>query len=175
MAEPSPFLVNADRTDPYKTANNQPLLKGLFYETSASRETVVYTLKDQEHAGYPSLKALYLQEADPTEYSFAVKHLGGVEHWEILQQCTWMRPYVAQWRYELDLKLKSEAVANILKEGRSGSKQSLMANRWLAEKGWASKEKKGRPTKEAISQEANKIAMDQARINDDFERIVGNA
>jgi hypothetical protein len=67
----------------------------------------VYTLKSEDHQGFKSLKKLYLDEEDITEYRFANKYLDSYEHWKILLKCTWFKPLVESWREELKLKLQS--------------------------------------------------------------------
>lgn len=177
MANPSSFTINQDvsgqRINPFRTATNGLLLKGLFFEISDYPDCVMYTLKDHDHRGFRSLKKLYLAEKDPTEYRFAVKYLDGVEHFEALCKCTWFEPLIAKWRYELELQLKSEALARIMKEAESQSKQAYLANRYLVEKGWKDASAKGRPTKAQVKAEATRIADDQARVANDFDRIIG--
>jgi hypothetical protein len=160
----------------FRSSTNSRYLKGLFYETTlANKFSVVYTLKDQDHLSFPSLYRLYLEANDPTEYRFALEHLDGWEHWEMLCSCTWFKPYVERWRRELELRLKSESLARIMREAKTNSKESFTANRYLLEKGWEAKDKnpRGRPSKEQIQQQAQVIALTDRRLEEDFERISG--
>lgn len=158
----------------FRNSTNSRYLKGLFFEqTLADKSSVVYTLKDQDHLGYPSLYRLYMETNDPTEYKFATEHLDGWEHWEMLCQCTWFQPYVQRWRRELELRMKSEALSRIMREAKTNSRDSFTANRYLLEKGWEVKEKntKGRPSKDQIREAAHEIASTRSRIDEDFERL----
>ena len=159
----------------FRTDNNIRYLKALFFETTdADKSTVVYTLKDREHMGYPSLYQLYMETNDPTEYTFATQYLDGWEHWEMLSSCSWFKPYVERWRRELELKVRSEALLKIRESAKEG-KDSFAANKFLLEKGWT-KDKpsgRGRPKKEDIAKAADQIAQDRNRVEADFNRILG--
>lgn len=164
----------------FKTQNNVLLTKALFFETTlADKSTVVYSLKDRDHTvdgvTYPSLFQKYLEANDPTEYRFATQYLDGLYHWEVLCECTWFKPYLERWRHELSLRMKSEALARIMKEAKTTSKDSFMANRYLLEKLWEPhgdpKAKRGRPSKDEIQKAATDIARAENNILDDFKRI----
>lgn len=162
--------------DKFKNSSGVYLLRGLFFETTpADKTSVVYTLKDRDHEGYPSLKCLYLAISDFTEYRFATQCLGGLEHWDKLCECTWFQPYVEQWRRELDLKIKSEALARIMIEAERDSQVKFGANKYLLEKGWEPKSpsasKRGRPSKAEINEEAQKIVENNGRLIEDMERL----
>jgi hypothetical protein len=135
---------------------------------------VVYTLKDQDHLGYPSLYRLYMETNDPTEWKFSQAHLDGWEHWEMLCGCSWFAPYVERWRKELQLRIASAALARIMAESKTNSKESFTANRYLLERGWMPKDssKGGRPTKDSIRRAAHQIASDSLQVNTDFERLM---
>lgn len=164
-------------SSPFRAQNNTLLTKALFFETTlADKSTVLYTLKDKDHTyegtTYPSLFQKYLESNDPTEYRFATTYLDGLYHWETLCECTWFKPYLERWRHELSLRMKSEALARIMREAKTSSKDSFMANRYLLEKGWESeKSKRGRPSKEEIKQAATDIARTETSLLDDLKRI----
>jgi hypothetical protein len=153
------------------------LLRGLFYETTlANKSTVVYTLKDEDHEGYPSLRRLYFSVDDPTEYEFAVTFLDGVDHWEQLQNASWFKPYLTMWRKEKELKFKSGLLAKVIKDSRSQTTSSMASTRYLLEKGWDRPKEnntKGRPTKADIAKAAHEQFTAMTQIEDDFERIKG--
>lgn len=161
----------------FRMSNRKRLLKGLFYEqTGADKTGVKYTLKDEDHLGFPSLSRLYLEMNDPTEYSFAIAYLESWDHWQQLLECNWFKPYIERWRHELEVKIRSKALASIMSEAKTTSKDSFAANKFLLQGGWIPKEasKRGRPTKEQISQAANEIADESLRIQEDLERISSN-
>lgn len=153
------------------------LTKGLFFElVMADKTGVLYTLKENDHEGYPSLHRLYLLEADPTEWSFANKYLESFSHWEELCECNWFKKYVLQWRKELELKIKSAALGRVFEESlHPESKSYYHANKFLLEGGWVDKESKhgrGRPSKDEIKKAAFDAANDQGLIDEDYDRLV---
>ena len=70
----------------FKDKQGRYLTAGLFYETSTDKSTALYTLKDYDHEvngiKYPSLKKLYLEMCDVTEYAFATEHMGSWNQWK---------------------------------------------------------------------------------------------
>lgn len=163
----------------FRNGSNGRYLKGLFYEmTSADKSSVSYTLKDWDHTVdgvvYPSLYRLYLEKEDLTEYEFANSYLDGWEHWDILTQCNWFKPYVSRWRKELSLKIKARALNRLKSEAVSSSKNAFLANRYLIEKGFVDsgeKSGRGRPSKDEVKAAANEIAIVERRLDEDFERL----
>lgn len=159
----------------FKNAQGTNYLNALFFEeTGADKSTVIYTLKDEDHLGYPSLYRLYMDVADPTEYKFAITHLDGWQHWEKLLACKWFEPYVSRWRRELELRLRSWALANIIHTANSSGKEAFPANRYLLEGNWkpAGEKKSGRPTKVAIIKEAHQIALEREETAIDYKRLM---
>jgi hypothetical protein len=158
-----------------KASNGKRLLRGLFYEWALSDKSgVTYTLKDQDHKGYPSLRRLYMEASDPTEYTFATTYLDSWDHWEMLCATEWFAPIVARWRRELELKIKSEALARIIKDAKDpNSKTKFTANKFVVEKGWESKEgpSRGRPSKEEIKKAAHEQVSLQTRLDEDLARL----
>lgn len=170
-----------DLTSKYKGPTGSYLLRALFFEeTNADKSTVLYTLKREDHLydgiTYPSLYRLYMETDDPTEWQFANRYFHGFEHWERICECTWFKEHIAQWRKELELKLKSEALVRIKAAAKTnGSKDTLSANRFLIDKGWEPKEgqqaKRGRPTKEDIRKAASEALSEDKRISEDMSRL----
>lgn len=156
--------------------SNGRYLKALFFEeTLSDKSTVLYTLKEREHQGYPSLYQLYMEVNDPTEYRFAVQYLDGWDHWQMLCQCKWFQPYVEKWRKELEVRMKSQSLARVMTEAKTGGKEAFSANKYILDKGWEPKEgqnKRGRPSKEEIAQAAKESLTTASRISEDFDRII---
>jgi len=151
----------------------RPLTQSLFLEMGYRTEFAIYTLKDYDHTYkngtvYPSLKKLYLEMQDPTEYDFANKYLLGWSHWKRLNANKELEPYFEQWREELEIKLRAQGVREMIDQAKSGT--SFQASKWKAEKGWGEKVA-GRPTKEAIKREAAIQAKINDEFKDDFERL----
>ncbi len=154
-----------------KTANGIPLTQGLFLEIGY-KDYAVYTTKDEdyEYNGkvYPSLKRLYLDMEDPGEYEFATTYLLGWNHWMRLCANKEVNKHVEEWRTELEIKLRSKAIKNIL--AKTQVEQGINAAKWIAEKGW-DKRKAGRPSKEEIERET-KVQMDlDKQFAEDLRRL----
>lgn len=143
----------------------RPLTQSLFLEIGYS-EYAVYTLKefDYEYKGkvYPSLKKLYLKEEDPTEYVFAEKHLLGWQHWKRLCENKVIRKHVDEWREELELKIRSQAIRDMMSLCASEN-GNFSAAKFLADRGWE-KRGAGRPSK-AEKERQDRI---QDRIEEEF-------
>lgn len=162
----------------FRNSSNQRLTKSLFFEESEDKSLVVYTLKDSDHTvgevTYPSLYRLYMETEDLTEYDFAVSHLDGWEHWQMLKACSWFKPYAKRWKEELETKVMSRSLARLKAEASSSSKNAFYANRFLIERGWIPKGEKspvGRPTKEAIRKEADALFTASKEAESDLARI----
>jgi hypothetical protein len=144
----------------------RPLTQSLFLEIGYG-EYAVYTLKEYDYPykgkHYPSLKKLYLNEEDPTEYSFAEKHLLGWQHWKRLCENKQIARHVAEWREELELKLRSQAIRDMINLcANEGGNYS--AAKYLADRGWE-KRAAGRPSK----QEREKHIAIQDRVDAEFD------
>lgn len=154
----------------FKTPQGNFLLKHLFFETTlADKSTVVYTLKDQDHEGYPSLRRLYLEIADPTEYTFALRYMDGWAHWERLCESSWFIPYIQRWRRELEVLVRSKALVRILETGASNGKESFLANKFLLTGSWkpTGTNRVGRPNKQEIIENV----YDSKEFLDDIKRL----
>lgn len=137
--------------------------QSLFLELGYGDEAC-FTLKDEDYQyngkNYTSLKRLYLETQDPTEYKFATEHLLGWKHWQRMVENKVIRKHIDEWRDELEIKLRCEAINNAIAEARKGHFQ---AAKWVADRGWATRGA-GRPTKAEVEHE-RKI---QARIEDEY-------
>ena len=138
--------------------------QSLFLELGYSDESL-YTLKDIDHEwngkNYPSLKRLYLECADPTEYTFATTHLLGWRHWQRICENKVLARHVEEWRDELEVKLRSKAILDAVHAAKTGNFQ---AAKWVADRGWANKGA-GRPSKSDVERET-KI---QSRIDEEYK------
>lgn len=162
--------------NPFRSSNGQRLLRGLFYEeVNADKSLVVYTLKDRDHAGFPSLYRLYMEADDPTEYTFAIANLDGWEHWEMLCNASWFKPYVTRWRRELEIRARARALQHIKAVAESDTKEAYQANKFLVTGGWKNDKRKGagRPSKEEVSKAAKAMAEEAKDLNDDLARVQG--
>lgn len=144
--------------------NGRPLTQGLFVETGYNEQYAQYTLKEVDHEWngrlYPSLKRLYLEMEDATEYDFANEYLLGWRHWTRLYENKLFKPHIDEWREELEYKLRSRATKQMIALAASGSYQ---ASKWLLDRGWQTRSA-GRPTK---AEKESALAQDK-RIAEEY-------
>ncbi|MNQ04007.1 hypothetical protein D3C85_167140 [compost metagenome] len=144
----------------------RPLTQSLFLEIGYS-DYAVYTLKEYDYPykgkHYPSLKKLYLKEEDPTEYVFAEKHLLGWQHWKRLCENKVIAKHIEEWREEMELKIRSQAVRDMMNLCASEN-GNFSAAKFLADKGWE-KRTAGRPSK----QEKERHLRMEEKIVSEFE------
>ncbi len=154
-------------------SGGKPLTQSIFLEVGYS-DQAVYTLKEEDHEYkgklYPSLKRLYLEMADVTEYEFANTYLLGWRHWKRLCENKLLRKYIDEWREELELKMRAKGVKEAIRAAEAGGFQ---AAKWLSDKGWDQRGA-GRPSKAEVEREKKF----QARVSDEYGadvvRLFGN-
>lgn len=183
MSSDSTFKTRTrgDHTNPFKNSQGHWRTMSLFHEEYRPefREgDPMFTLKDYDLPnGCPSLKKLYLELEDLTEFEFADKYLGGWPHWEKLNGNKQLQGIFAQWRKELQLKLKSRALATLIKTaGDPNNRNTYEANKFLITGGWLPKEdkeagKRGRPSKEEVKDEMAKQMELEKQLNEDLKRL----
>lgn len=146
------------------------MTQSLFLELAYSPFSI-YTLKDQdyEYNGklFPSIKRLYLEEEDPTEYLFATKYLLGMKHWLRICDNKQFTPYIDEWRFELELKLRAKGIKGLIKSASKGSQTSM---KWLADRGW-SERAAGRPSKDEMERERKIQENIRSEFADDIKRL----
>lgn len=146
-------------------AMGRPLTQSLFLEIGYS-DFAVYTLKEFDHTYkgkvYPSLKKLYLKEEDPTEYAFAEKYLLGWQHWKRLCENKVIAKHIEEWREELELKIRCQAVRD-MQNLCASENGNYSAAKFLADRGWE-KRAAGRPSKA----EKERHLRIEERINEEF-------
>ncbi len=127
-------------------------------------DDALFTLKEQDHQHdgktYISMKQVYLSFEDPTEYEFANATLLGWKHWQRMCENKAIRKHIDEWREELEIKLRSQAIRDAIVQAKTGHFQ---AAKWVADRGWESRGA-GRPTKAEVEREKNI----QSRISDEY-------
>ena len=152
----------------FKNSQGSFFTTGLFFETcNGVKDHVMYTLKDHDRDNYPSLRLLYIDTADDTEYTFATTHLGGWSHFKLLQSKGFFMDYLSKWREELQAKNSSVLVSTLREKALKGDAR---AAQYLLEK-WADRSPVGRPSKESVLKEARKISRDHDDIEADLNRM----
>lgn len=153
-------------------ARGRLLTLGLFLEIDYNNKDAIYTLKDYDHEyegkTYLSLKRLFLEASDPTEYMFATKYLAGWEHWQRINANKALALYTVKWRQELELKLRAEGVQHVLKSARV--KQNWLAAKFLAEKGWEVRAA-GRPSQDEVDKNLAIESKIQNEFSEDIARL----
>jgi len=132
----------------------RPLTQSLFLECGYNVQYAIFTFNDNDKTYdgrvYPSLKKLYLECEDPTEYQFSRKHLLGWSHWKRLNENKMLREHFDEWRDELEIAMRSDAVQAIRDMTADGT--NFQAAKWLADRGW-DKRGAGRPSKAEVERE----------------------
>jgi 5-methylcytosine-specific restriction endonuclease McrA len=134
----------------------------------------IFSLKAEEDKdGLISLKRIYLETGDPTEYRFAVGLFRDPRHWKHLCSLDWFSPYRNKWRKELKAKLRAEAIENLFKMSEDNlqaiktiATEEFVYQSYLELEDGPLKRRVGRPNKEkqvdVISEET--LSDDAARI-----------
>jgi len=111
---------------------------------------------------------LYLSENDPTEYKFAIKILGSWDHWQKMTESPSLSLYINKWREELEIKIKSDAIRDIVEFSKAD--KGFQAAKWLADGEW-NKRKAGRPTKAEVERNERIRTGIRDEIDEDEKRV----
>jgi hypothetical protein len=151
-------------------SSGQPPVGSLFYELPSPNQThgPYYTLKEFDHAGYPSMHKLFIEIGDPTGYKAAMELLGSWKHWQVLEKSPLVGPYIKKWKEELEIKLRAEGIQQMV--NFSHSEKGQQAAKWLAEGGWKPPQR-GRPSKESIEREKRIHAGVNREVEEMFENV----
>ena len=151
-------------TNQFKDSQGKWRTQGLFLETTYDTDAL-YTLSDddKEYKGktYLSMKRLYIEMEDTTEYEFANKYFGGWNHWKRLRGNKNLRKHIDEAKAELELKLMAKGIKQIIDHSKSD--KGYQAAKWLADRGWDTR-KAGRPSKDEVEGELKR----QAREDDEY-------
>lgn len=151
-------------------AKGRHYTQSLFLEIGYGSDAI-YTLKDYDHEYngelYLSIKKLFLEMEDVTEYEFANQYFAGWAHWKRICANKVLLREIEEWRYELELKLRARSVLEMKELAAGGSYQ---ASKWLADKGWDVKPK-GRPSKEDVAREMKVQADIRDEYSEDADRL----
>lgn len=150
--------------------NNRLHTQGLFLELGYHLDTALYTLKEQdyEYKGklYPSAKLLYLNSMDPTEYEFAQLCFESWDHWTRIRNNKLITPYADRWKSELEVKIRSQAVGQVIKHGANGDR---VASTWVAKGSWSTSV--GRPSNAKIAREVEFASQVNEEYGADIVRL----
>ena len=176
------FINNT--TNPLKDDRGKYRTYSLFIERAKEGYPSYWTLQDSsrqvttlnkdtglsEMKTYPSLKEIYLSydHIPGYEYEFAMDCFKSWDHWVKLTQ-SGMKEVFAEWREELEIKLKSDAIRAMVKASKGEGASATGAAKYLADKGYSTK--RGRPSKEEIEKERRIAAGITEELESDFERM----
>src|SRR5690606_26329218 len=143
------------------------LTQSLFLEAGYS-DFAIYTLKEEDHTFkgkyLPSIKRLYLEMEDTTEYEFATTYFLSWDHWQRIVANKTFTGHVESWRKELALKLRARGIQQMIAKAEGGS---LQASKWLADAGWDVRAA-GRPSKAEVESMKKQIASQESAYEKDY-------
>ncbi|CAB4170152.1 hypothetical protein UFOVP1528_32 [uncultured Caudovirales phage] len=121
-------------------ATGRKLTVGLFEELAdpATGIKPVFKLSDW--------RKVYIEISDPTGYEAAKALIGNWDHWLALINNQRFAAEVARWNTEVEIKLRCEAIAQMVKHSKSG--QGTTAAKWLAEGGFTARDKRNKKDKQ---------------------------
>jgi len=134
-----------------------------------------FTLKDEDvvrdNILYPSLKKIYFSYSHIPgfEYEFAVDIFFSWDHWIKLTEESVLRTKFKEWRDELEIKLKAQAIRSLIEVSKIPDPKGVAAAKYLAEKGYVSR--KGRPSKEELERQRKQDAAVRENLDADMARL----
>lgn len=161
---------------PYKSENGAWYTRALFRESMLEIPRELWPIKpiftlNEDREGYISCRKTFVDMEDPTGYSWAMKYLGDWNHWLKLMKTKYFQEAYGIWMEELNMKLKSRAIAKITEiANQDTGPTALQASKYVAEKGW-DKHTKGRPTKEQLARELKEQVRVVEAEDEDMQRI----
>ena len=164
-------------TNEWKASNGKYYTKSLFLEIDYDVDIAMYTLKeeDYEYKGklYKSFKKRYLEIGDPTEYEHSQRLTDNYKHWKQLVGSTHPKivQLMSECREELEVKLRSQGVAQIASDALEESRTAMTSAKWLADKGWEPKRKAGAPSKAEKKREMKIQTAMEAEIDNIASRL----
>lgn len=163
-------MLNNFEASKFRDTRNTRRTMSLFWEYN--KEDCLYTLSDKDRGTIPSLRRLYMEMEDLTEYQFATTYFESWDHWRMLIDSKWFLKHLLKWRTELELKIKAKALAYLVGEAKKGS---FAANKFIATKGWIQKEtepsRRGRPSKDEIDRLAQEELFNRQQVEEDLKRL----
>jgi len=159
---------------PFRLPSNKFVTSGMFVEHSGEDSVYsIFTKREEDNGKFMSFPKLYMSYtgSDPTEYVFAETVLGGWSHWMAVCTSTPLRGLVRDLRNRNAVRIKSNAIKNIVEEMNSGGRSSFSAAKLLLDKGWIPKEDYRRKTK-AFKEDTRKENSQIAQfLKQDAERL----
>lgn len=114
-------------------------------------------------------KKVYLELQDPTEYAPAMLLLGNWQHWLALRENKQLAKIFNEWAQELDIKLRSVGVRNMISLAGSTAPGAAGSAKWLAEAGYITDKRLTTKEGKAKEQEVKDAVKD--RTAEDIRRL----
>lgn len=171
------FYVNT-YNNPWKNEQGVWKVKELFYETCRvnEREKVIYCLGliplkttiANKDVTLQSLRNVYMamDHIPEFEHEFAETYLGGWTHWLKIQKSSAVSPYIQEWKAEKNIKIKADAIKQLLATAKADTKDSFQASKFLAQKGY----NVGEVLKRGKAADAEASSLERA-VDEDLKRI----
>ena len=167
MTNMIPLIKQSDMKDKFGKWRTYSLFK----EHKIKGYPFYWSLKEKGTDELPSLREIYLSynHIPGFEYEFAQEVIGSWIHWQRLCR-SGIKQHIAEWREELDIKLKAKAMRVIIDNSVTGEGASrLQAAKYLADKGYSPI--RGRPSKEEKAGLLKRDSIVNSEIEDDLERV----
>lgn len=175
------FEINKEEM---KTATGAKITQQLFIEVGYNLDNAVYTLQDEDREYKDkylySLKRLYMDIGDTTEYEFAMTCFCNWQHWVRIRDNVAIKTALAKcgypngfddWADELEVMQRSKGIRAVqaIADDETGAK-AFQAAKYVAEAGWK-KRRAGAPTKEEkVRLTKVQVGIDKS-IEDDADRL----
>jgi len=165
-------MIYPDHKKVLKDVQGRYRTQSLFREFYIKDLEPLWSLKDEDSQGIlPSLKKLYIECEDPTEYEFAMQAFGSWNHWIKIKSSAAIKTFIEDWPIELEVSLRSKGIRLVAQEAIDG-KSKFHAAKFLAEGQWKkSDNKRGRPSKEELHRELKIAAKLESEIGEDAARL----
>ena len=157
----------------------QSLFWELRFREDEEKYPCFFTLKDydleKEGILYPSLKKIYLSydHIPEFEYEFALDVFNSWDHWQRLANDTvpMIKKEIKAWREELDIRIKASALKALIATARLDDSKGFNAAKYLADKGYSTLTKRGRPSSEEVERELRVQAGASKELEEDMKRL----
>lgn len=164
-------MLDNQTKDMFITPQGNLLTQSLFLELGYAK-AALYCLneddKEYKDKVYPSLKKLYMTYAYPGglkgEYDFARRCFYSWKQWVRICNNAQIKEVVEEWRIEREYMANSQAMRVLIDEIDVGGNASISTSKYLLDRGYVEKNRKGRPSKE---EKERRIKQD-ARIHDEY-------
>lgn len=171
-------MLDKQTKEMFLTPQGNLLTQSLFLELGYSK-SALYSLNENDRTYkdkmYPSLKKLYMTYAYPgglkSEYDFAMHCFYSWKQWTRICNNSQMKDTIEEWRMEREFMANSKAMSILIDEIEVGGNASVSTSKYLLDRGYVEKNRKGRPTKEEKERRIKQDARIHDEYSEDFDRL----